>query len=155
MAGCQFWSSPGTSHWDPVYTARVKTSLTACVHSCSAPAQVAQLLLWSGAKKTDDVSVLISKPNVNYMARSKHQNKSIDSDRMGENGTESFSMRNHGIVEESTEDIFSNRSTVRPSQPGLGQLFTGASWYSFKPCYYILCTHLGFNLTVISKFVLT
>merc|ERR1712203_906759 len=37
-------------------------------------------------------------------------------------------MRNHGMVEESPEGIFSNASTMRPSQPGLGQLFTGASW---------------------------
>ena len=71
----------------------------------------------------------------------------IGSDIMGENGTESFSMLNDGVVEESTEGIFSNRSTVRPSQPGLGQLFTGASWYSFNPCHYILSTYLGINLS--------
>jgi len=47
---------------------------------------------------------------------------------MGENETESFSMSNHGVVgEESTDGIFSN-TTGRPSQPGLGQLFNGASW---------------------------
>jgi len=62
------------------------------------------------------------------MWTTRQEANTIGSDIMGENGTESFSMLNDGVVEESTEGIFSNRSTVRPSQPGLGQLFTGASW---------------------------
>ena len=153
MAGCQLWSSPGISHWALVYKARVKTSLTACVHSCSAPGSATPPLKW-GQKNWRCFSFSFQ-TKCELFGKRQTPSRRIGSDRMEENGTDSFSMRNHGMVEESTEGIFSNRSTVRPSQPGLGQLFTGASWYSFKPCYYILCTHLGFNLTVISKFVLT
>jgi len=95
--------------------------------SCSAPAaQVAKLLLWSQAEKTDNVSALVSKQNVNVNQQLRH----IGSDRMGEN--ESFSMSSHGVVEEeSTEEIFSNATTGRPSQPGLGQLFTSGTSWSF------------------------
>lgn len=41
-------------------------------------------------------------------------------------------MSSHGVVEEeSTEEIFSNATTGRPSQPGLGQLFTSGTSWSF------------------------
>ena len=84
------------------------------------------------------MSALVSKQNVNLNQQLRH----IGSDRMGEN--ESFSMSSHGVVEEeSTEEIFSNATTGRPSQPGLGQLFTsGTSWYPDKTKHslYIPCS---------------
>merc|ERR1711970_836968 len=85
--------------------------------------------LSKSGQKTDNVSALVSKPNVNNLPRTK-QVWCIGSERMGENETESFSMSSLGVevAEESTDGIFSNTTTGRPIQPGLGQLFTGNSW---------------------------
>ena len=172
--GCQFWSSPGTSHLCcsvHSYLARGRTSFQAHVfwywywtplsfavtcniccqalvsHLCRAvytPTYLGENQFSSSCvqlqrasspgsptppsksgQKTDNVSVLSSQTKCQEPATEVH----IGSERMGENETESFSMSNHGVVgEESTDGIFSNRTTMRPSQPGLGQLFNGASW---------------------------
>ena len=49
----------------------------------------------------------------------------IGSEIMEENETEVFSLEDSKVT---TEEIFSNTSKARVSQPGLGQLLTESSW---------------------------
>ena len=49
----------------------------------------------------------------------------ISSEIMEENETEVFSLEDSKVT---TEEIFSNISKARVSQPGLGQLLTESSW---------------------------
>ena len=120
-------------HWNAQWapTEHLKTECTprknriqpvfSCRPGARPPAQVVQLL----CRPDDATQIEFSKKSKLFKEIWSSHGALIGSEIMEENETEVFSVEDNKVT---TEEIFSNSSKARASQPGLGQLLTESSW---------------------------
>ena len=111
---------------DWVYTSQ--KPVPACVQLsawCAPPPQVVELL----CRPDDATQIEFSKKSKLFKEIWSSHGALIGSEIMEENETEAVPFESNGVT---TEEIFSNSSKARVSQPGLGQLLTESSWWDIS-----------------------